>query len=315
MINIIVEASTPPVSWDKFREKYPKFSVALDGFVNEGPNFDEKGPWLNLNHHEGVDRLATRSTCAQALMSIRQGLFKRFRTSGEGAKATAYVNDCDEDVCTATFLLKEHFMVDSTMNPTLNRLVSMEDTLDCTAGAYPYPADLPALQELAWVFEPYRQFRLSGGLERKKDSEFLSIINDVHLRIMQHIAGRGKSIALDTTYQKIGGGQAGGQDWVMVKEIGMQARTGMFGDGVTAFVAVRERPNNRYTYTIGRLSPFIPFDCNLMVAAFNDAEKIIGDDRWGGGTTIAGSPRVAGSSLSPEEVTKVINWVLEKTNT
>lgn len=53
------------------------FSIALDGYVNVGPRFDHEGPRVNFNHHEEVDRLATRATCGQVLMAIRQGLFTR----------------------------------------------------------------------------------------------------------------------------------------------------------------------------------------------------------------------------------------------
>ena len=289
-------------SWDYFERTAPKYSVALDGYVHEGPAFNSEKIVVNFNHHEGVDRLATRATCAQVLMAIRQGMFRKFRDH-DGVQAKVFVNDCDEDVCTSWFLINNHHLVEGTMNPLINRLVAMEDALDATAGAYPFPVDLPALKELAWVFEPYRQFRINGGLDKREPSAYRSIITDVENRILQHVTGRGKTVhALDTRYELIGGGNG----WAMVKEIGSHARTAMFSDGIKAYVSVRERPGGRYTYTIGKLSPFIPFDLIRLTEALNKQDDIVGDDKWGGGNNIMGSPRSRGSSLKPEKLSEII---------
>jgi hypothetical protein len=301
-ISLIVQPNVGGLSWAEFLGGTSKYSVALDGYVCHGPAYDSEKIVVNFNHHEGVDRLATRATCGQVLMAIRQGMFSTFRTK-LGPEATVFVNDCDEDVCTSWFLLSNHHLVVETMNPLINKLVSMEDALDATAGAYPFPADLPALQELAWVFEPYRQFRLNGGLDKRNADSFLSIIKDVEHRIMMYVMGKGHTIPLDIRYDTVGGGKG----WVMVKEVGAHARTGMFSDGIKAYVSVRERANDKFTYTLGRLSPFIPFDLLKLTDVLNQADEVTRDDKWGGGNNIMGSPRVAGSSLSPEELTKIIN--------
>lgn len=308
-IELIVDCTRPPLSWDTFVLN-PAFSIALDGYVYGGPRFARKehGPVANFNHHEEVDRLATRATCAQVLMAIRQGLFSTFRNE-RGPKANVFVNDCDEDVCTSWFLLKHGHMVENTMNPLLNRLVDLEDKLDSTAGAYPFPQDLPVLQQLAWVFYPYRSFRLNGGLDRKSDQEYAEIIYDVERRIMAHVTGNGGSIALDTRYEALGGGPG----WTMIREVGGHAKTAMFSEGIRAYVSVRERPNGRYTYTVGRMSPFVRFDVSKILEALSAEEVVRGgsaEDRWGGGHTIGGSPRVGGSRLTPDEVAKIVRDAL-----
>lgn len=311
-INLIVNPEIGAMSWEEFCNTVPPYSASLDGFVNTGPCFNENKIIVNFNHHEGCDRLATRSTCAQILMAIRQGMFAKFRDH-TGPKLNVYVNDCDEDVCTSWFLLKYHHLVDSAMNPSINRLVSMEDALDATAGAYPFPADLPALQELAWIFEPYRQFRLNGGLDKRDASSFRSVIVDVEHRIMHHMLGQGDKLSLDVRYDVIGGGNG----WVMVKEIGAHARTGMFGNGIKAYVSVRVRNSehhfhgDRWTYTLGKLSPFIPFDLLKLTEVFNKEDSTVTElDKWGGGNNIMGSPRIAGSALSPDELSQLIKDTL-----
>ena len=299
MIELVVDFNT--LSWEQFNATAPRNSIALDGYVRGGPKFDAKQRQANFNHHEEVDRLATRSTCAQVLMALRQGLFSSFRDN-DGPMAHVYVNDCDEDVCTSWTLLKHHYLAEGAMNPLLNRLVAMEDSLDCTAGAYPFPKDLPALRELAWVFAPYRQFRLSGQLDRKDPKAYREVIDDVELRILAHLTGRGKELPLDTRYERIGGGTG----WAFVKEIGPQARTGMLSDGIQTFVSVRERSDGSYNYVIGKMAAFLPLDLGALTKALNEREGNP-KDLWGGGDIIMGSPRNSGSRLTPAEMTEIMN--------
>lgn len=289
-----------PLSWEAFVARTDPFSVALDGYVATGPRFDPDGPRINLNHHEEVDRLATRATCAQVLIAIRQGFFLCFRDE-HGVQAQVYCNDCDEDVCLSWFLLKYGYLAEHVLNPMLNRLVTMEDLLDATAGAYPFPADLPYLAELAWIFAPYRQARLEGALETKDPDVYRNVVQEVEHRILQHLSGNGGNQELDTRYEKIGGGEG----WALIREIGAQARTGLFADGVRAYVSVRERPSKRWTYTVGRMSIFVPFNLPRIIEALNKAEGD-GPGRWGGGNTIGGSPRVRGSKLPPDEVVRIV---------
>ena len=304
MIKLVVCPKSPPISWPKFVRDAPPYAIALDGYVWGGPRYDEVGPIVNFNHHEDVDRLATRSTCAQVLMAIRQGLFSRFRTEA-GPEASVFANDCDEDVCTAWYLLSHHHLCQQTMHPLLNRLVALEDALDATAGAYPFPVDMPALREMAWIFEPYRRFRLSGEIDKREDRAFQTVIEDVSHRIEQHLVGQGKELPIDTRYERIGGGKG----WAMVRETGAQAKTGVFADGIHAYVSVRERPDGRWTYVVGRMSPFVRFNLDAIFAACNRVEH--GDhnsnDLWGGSNTIGGSPRVHGSRLAPDALTKIVD--------
>lgn len=301
-----VEPNQPPLRWDEFVTARPPFAIAIDGYVAAGPRFDPTGPRLNLNHHEDVDRLATRATCAQALLAIRQGLFDRFRDD-HGPCAIVYCNDCDEDVCTAWYLLEHAFLAEHTINPLLNRLVALEDLLDATAGAYPFPPDLPMLGQLAWVFEPYRQFRLHGGLDHRRTTEaFTDVITNVVGRIERHLAGQAQAIPLDTRYETL----QQGNGWSLVREIGAHARTRMFADNIHAFIAVRDHSPGRWSYVVGRMSVFVPFDVPVLLAALNEAEGLTGPNRWGGSNTVGGSPRVGGSQLSPVEVVQVVNSAL-----
>jgi hypothetical protein len=292
-IKLYVESTVPPMNKAEFCQAKPAYSIALDGYVVGSPWYEEKGPWISFNHHEEVDRLATRATCAQVLMAIRQGLFSAFKKDGE-AIANVYVNDCDEDVCTSWFLLKNHYLVSNTMNPSINKLVSMEDMLDSTAGNYPFPSDLPSFQKLAWVFYPYRSFRVNGGLGHKNNEEYEAIISDVEHRIMAFINGNAKEIHLDCRYETLGGGS----NWKLVKETGLNAKNGIIQDNIQAYVTVRNRSNDTYTYTVGKISPFIDFDVIAILNELNNHEFSCKDktnDIWGGSNIIGGSGEGTGT--------------------
>lgn len=291
-------------SWTEFCETHPAYSIALDGYVKGVSRYDGRGPWLNLDHHAEVDRLATRATCAQVWMCIRQGLFDAFRDV-EGAHAHVFANDCDEDVCLSWFLLQNPRLVCSPSHPRLDRLVRAVDLLDTTAGACLHPMDARLTSEIAWVFEPYRQARLQGVLDQPSADLQRLVIDAVGQRIHDHLANTGQALSRDTRYERIGGGPS----WALVREIGSQSRAGMIADGIRAYVSVRPLTDDAWSYSIGRVSPFVPFDVPNILHELNAAEDPQ-RGTWGGGNLVGGSPRLQGSALSPQEVTQIINRVV-----
>jgi hypothetical protein len=299
MITLHVDPKVGGAPWKDFLDT--EYGIALDGYVYGKPWFNPKAPSANFNHHEEVDRLSTRATCSQVLIAVRQKLLDRFRKNGE-IELNVYVNDCDQDVCLSWFILKNSWMCENTINPALNRLVHIEDMMDTCAGSYPFNKDLPIIEKVSWVFEPYTKFRLSGGLDKKNASDYRSVIEDVENRIMQHITNGGGVAKLDTRYEVM----QSNDRWALIKEHGKDARTVLSGDGIKAFVSVRERPDKNWTYSVGKMSPFVDFDIQGILAALNSAEGNA-VDMWGGSDTIGGSPRYAGSKLSPAQVADVIN--------
>jgi hypothetical protein len=104
MIRVYLEPRVV-IKCEDFIEKKPRFSIALDGYVKGPPRFSIQGPYANFNHHEGVARIATRSTCAQVYYYIRLGLLDTFQKNGH-PRAGVYINDVDQDVCLYCWLLK-----------------------------------------------------------------------------------------------------------------------------------------------------------------------------------------------------------------
>jgi len=294
--------------WSCFKKESPPGSIALDGYVMGRPRFDPDGPYSNFNHHEEVERLATRSTCGQVYIAIKQGLLDSYMREGR-MRCHIFVNDADQDTCLAVWLLRNHERISGVRSePLISRLVYMEDMLDTSAGAYPFDPTMKAMRSIAWVFEPYTVARIAGSPADLDSKGMKAIIDSVSERISSHVMGRGGEITLDTRYNKF----AGRDNWVMIKEIGAHARSRLFADGKKAFISVKDRPDGRYSYVIGKMSPFVRFPLERFYDTFNEAEGIAEDDtdRWGGSDTIGGSPRKRGSGLSPHGIERIISGIL-----
>ncbi len=306
-ITLHVEPNTPPLTWEEFLKVAPEGSIAIDGYVSGAPRWDGDKRILCINHHEGCDRLTTRCTAAQASILIKSGLLKAFNHGLE--EVHLFVNDCDEDVTLTVWLFLNAHHTESIINPILNRIINVEDMLDTTAGSYGYPANMPALHENNWLFQAYKIARTNGALERRDEREFRMIIGDGCLRISQAVAGRGEEIPLDTDYEVMNTNTG----WSMVREIGLNARLGMYSDGVDAFVSVTARTDGKFTYSVGRRSIFIPFPLPEVLKKLDEIERNP-NHHWGGSDTIGGSPRATGSRLTPPEVRGIIEKVVEEYN-
>ena len=292
------------ISWEDFIDSRPNFSIALDGYVKGPPRFLIQGPYANFNHHEGVARIATRSTCAQVYFYICLGLLDTFQKQGE-PNAHVYINDVDQDVCLSCWLLKNSDkLVGLRFENLLFQLILFEDILDASAGAYPINPDSPEIRRQAWIYEPYTKARADGSIYRMSKNEMEDILWSVCDRIDSAISGRSGEIELDTGFEKIGGGPG----WQLISEKGPYARTKLFSEKTKAYVALVENREDVYSYTIGKMSPFVTFPLERIYEALNKTEGLFSQENcWGGSTIIGGSPRKTGSSLSPEKVEKVIN--------
>ena len=298
---LYMEPNTVPLTRHQFLKKAPQFSIAIDGYCAEAPFYDQKGKRLNLNHHDNVSRDDTRATCAQALMKVRCGLYKRFQTVEGKPTSSIFANDCDEDVCLTHFILTYPHLVAYSINPLLNRLVHMEDMLDTTAGAYSFPPHMNSMEELMWIFDPYHRFRVGGGLDRRNVNEYTGIVKDVEMRILQFLSGNGLRKELDTRFEVLDKRES----FSLVKEIGTNARIGLYATHIDAFISVRTRPDGKYVYSIGKQSIFVRFGIEDICQVLNDAEGNT-NERWGGGNLIIGSPRVSGSEIPPQDVVRMV---------
>ena len=308
MIKLNIEPGVAK-SLEQYLKENPPFSISLDGYVNNPTFFIENGPYANFDHHHGVERLSTRSTVSQVYSAIKLGLLDRFKSQNE-ISVNLDVNDCDEDVCASLWQFYNYDRVEGVKSePLITRFVSVTDLLDTSGGIYPISLSTKIRKELAWIYEPYTNAKLNGMLIGMNDRDMRIIIESVLDRITRYTVNKGEQIEPDTRYERLGGGE----DWIMIREIGAAARSKLLQSGFKAFVSVREK-DGKLSYSIGKLLPFVDFPLNILYRRFNQIEGLdeISGNCWGGSDLIGGSPRKFSSSLKPEDLEKIINGFLEE---
>lgn len=305
LIRLKVDATNNGMSWDRFLETKPPYSIALDGYVAEPPRISLDGPYANFDHHHGVSRLETRATCAQVRLAVQQGLFHLFDGYYGGPNAHVWVNDCDQDVCFAWAILKKPSFLE---NPRFLQLLEIVDLRDTTGGFCPLPRDLQLAETLAWIFEDYQIARRSGVLAKRENDLFEALIKRAFWRIVKHIEGGSETVPVELGYRIIEHRRSG---WSLVNEDSTDARMQMFKDGIRAFIVVSERPDGLWHYSIGRASTYINFPIPWILDHLRRAER---DPKhaWGGSEVIAGSHRVHGSSLAPEKLADLVDDACEE---
>jgi len=315
-VEVIVEPRQV-LSWEDFKRSAPPGSIALDGYVKGATLFDEAGPWVNFNHHEGVDRLSTSSTCLQVLLYIKAGFIDHFMNDNK-LSLRAYVNDSDQDTCLALWLLANHKRVLKTKSEdSIEKLVYTENCLDIFGGAYPYTLDDKIISELAWIFEPYTESR--ANIQSMDAGSMAWIIKAVCKRITAFADGHGKMVLPRADYKQISEVfpeiQTAARGWVFVAEEETYARLRLVSD-YDAFVSLIGEDNGAFKYTVGKLKSMATFPVKELYEVMNTAEKLKGNNiddnnNWSGSDKMGGSPRASGSYILPKEILDLVNSFLD----
>jgi hypothetical protein len=283
------------VTFDDFRARHPAPAMALDGYVDGPPRWDASGPWCNLDHHAGVERLATAATCRQVASAVRRGWWEALPER----RASAHVNDCDADVCVAVWVLRHPQLVS---DPAVEALVLLEDALDVTGGCAAGLVPAECLGPLAWVFQPVTRWRGDPRADTGAAAQ-LGVVDEVGARIDAWAAGRPGALPASGAYRLV----ASTAHVVAIVEEGPYARFAVQADGWGCFVSLRHHGGRRVV-SVGRTGGDVPVDLTAVWRSLNRAEGCEPGrgDRWGGGDFIGGSPRAAGTALSLGEICAVV---------
>lgn len=290
-----VDLATIP-DWETFRDQAEPYSIALDGKVKAPTREDMSVPLANYNHHDGVDRYSTKATCEQVFEASKMGLHRAF------PQIIAMVNDCDQDVITCNAILRSPHHADS---PLISRLVAMEGRLDAYGGAFNFDVrKMPFLENMSWIFEPYTEFKDSGGLQRGKVSEYERVIEDASSRVDQYAMGRAEQIRVDDRYEVIG--KIG--LFTEIERIGSMASLGLARDGVASTAEFHDLENGLTQVTLAKVDRFQRcVDMVGLAVHLNELEaEAGGQPDWGGGNAYCCSPRNLGTVLSREEIEESI---------
>lgn len=314
---LVMRPLQPGMSWESFKSEAERFDVALDGYVNGPTAIDFENAIANFDHHEGCNRLATRATCAQIFMEIQAGLFNVFRDQ-RGPRVRAHVNDRDEDDALSCLLLQEPNLIINDTHGVLRDLVCQFDVVDSAAGMYPVNFDDPKWKKIFYMTEPYRADRNDIKATRRKDvGEYTAILVEMQNRIKKYLVDPENcpQIEADTDYEVI----SDEDGWVMIDEIGNQARMAALADGNTAIVSHKNmgkdkngKDLHRYIFALTSTTYHPYFPLAEMIEYFNTLEGCT-VDKWGGnGHAVMGSPRDSFSKIPPEEMVRHIREVVEK---
>lgn len=298
------------ISWEEFCRFAPPYSIALDGFVKSGPRIDFMKKHANFDHHSDVNRLFTACTSQQVKLALDTGLADAFKVDGRFT-ANLFVNDPDHDTSLAVWLLSNFTNgISERQRQRVRKLVEAEQLMDSTGGTYPVKSSRRFLEQMAWMFEPYSNARNTGQLRGMGAPQMAQVITDICERISLFVDNQASRVSLDTRYIVLDEYP----DWSLIEEIGADARSGYTRAGVKVFVACRRNDDETFTYSIGRLGPFVDFPLQEIDDALNAAEGILPNEKdcWGGSDLILGSPRIRGSKLAPNQAAQVINEVLAR---
>ena len=305
-IKVLVGAKSS-LSRDEFIQQTPRGSIALDGAVRGGPFYDEETIHLNLDHHEGVVRLATMSTARQTYFAIKGGVMGRFLK--ENPLVPVYVNDCDQDVSLAVWLLDNYKYFEGTGSiPVFSRLIELSDRLDVTGGAFPMILDDEVLEKHNWIFEPYQELRKSGALGRATPAIITNGIEACLKRLDEFRMGNAKHKPLDIRHEILYESPHG---YKIVNELGgNEARYFLFSKGMQAFISLVATPEpGKHIWTVGRISPYIPFPVSELYDVYNKAEGRTRQNGWNGSDMIGGH-RGWLSNLSWQDIAKLTDEYL-----
>lgn len=287
-----------------FGSEFPPYSIGIDGFVSGPPCASKNRRRRSFNHHEGVDRIATRSACAQVLAAEKMGLSERFTVNG-GRRMTVWMKGINQDEVLASFILRHPDLID---RPMLKQLVQLEDLLDMSNGLFPIRKRWHLLRRLVWIFEPYTQARADDSIFTMNAEGQMALLEEMHDRIHKTLFGRGEEKEPDTRCDIIT--QYDG--WAHVREIGQHARYSMAHKGIKAFVSIRDATDGKKHVVIGRLSPDIWwFDYECMAPIFNklDGCAVASGQYWSGADNALCSPRKDGTKQSDEKILSTVERI------
>jgi len=148
------------------------------------------------------------------------------------------------------------------------------------------------------MYQPYNDAKVAGLLPKMDAAGMRKIVDEVCTRIDEYVAGRAKVVEPDTRYERL----EEGAGWIMIKEVGAQARSYLFREEGKQLIVTVLQINGYFEYRIIKQVPYVDLDAKGLAERLNRLEgfTITPTNKWGQSDLFVVSPRETGSSLPPE---------------
>ncbi|HSR53382.1 MAG TPA: CPBP family intramembrane glutamic endopeptidase [Acidobacteriota bacterium] len=305
--NIVVHVERGMCVSSTTARKSPSGTIYLDGAAKDVPFLDTERHVYNLDHHEGVVRSFTLSTCEQAYILLRKGLSLRDRDWH------IYANEPDLDTILAIWVLLNHRrLMDEEAQELRGKilpLLRLEGVIDVHGLEMQELAcfsDERYEEISAWLGELIKEEMEIKRADRWKEisfpeytAEMLSRIDALvydpwHFDGFEVIDEIARVEITESQIAVICRSDAGIYDVEKQLSAVHEKRLGLI---------VLQKSDD--TYTLRQVDLFLPVNLRRVYAQLNLIDPAAGhgeENRWGGSADIGGSPRATGTHLTPAEI-------------
>jgi hypothetical protein len=287
---------------------FPEGSIFLDGAAQGEPFVCPERAIYNLDHHEGCVRAFTLATCEQAMVMLRKRLDLRRRDW------TIYANDADLDTVLAIWVLVNHLRLvheSPEVCADILPLLRLEGVIDALGVEL---EDLCALspEQLASardrmnaLLAPEHKLKAAGQWEETD----LGLYVARQLRAIDRMVYQPEVLASRAAeIDELARAEIGPASLAVVcrsdmgvYEVERELRR-LHGDRLGVFALQK----GASTYTLRQVDPALSTRLEDIYTQLNlvdpGSDGCASSNRWGGSDEIGGSPRGAGTRMSPQQI-------------
>lgn len=317
--NLSVRIEKGKIFSESSARKSAERSIFLDGACDSPPFLDTKRQVYNLDHHTGVVRSFTLSTCEQAAILVLKGL-----DLGE-KNWNIWANDPDLDTVLAVWVLLNHVHINDEESSAIANILPvlrLEGLIDGLGLELTYFTAFPKklLEETNDKIDILRKKEVSIKKSGKwEESNFLEYTLQALKRIDELI------------YHPEDFKDFKGLDELARIEIDEKTSAVVYSANMGIY-EIEQHLNKVYGknpglvilqksvghYTIRKSDIFTPLDMNYIYDKLNLYDRNVSgrlpSNRWGGAGEIGGSPRETGTNLDPQEIVEITREAIHKPN-
>jgi len=317
--NLSVKIVRGRVLGESSARKAPERTVFLDGACDSPPFLDNSRRVYNLDHHTGIIRSFTLSTCEQAAILVMKGLDLYEK------KWMIWANDPDLDTILAIWVLLNHFYLTnrhSSITQAIIPILRLEGIIDGLGLELTHFTAFPKklLDETWEKIESLRKkeviWKQSGRWEQMNvldyTVEILKKIDELVFHPDDFKDFRGLNELARCELDDKTSAVVYSADMGIYEIEEYLNRIYRRNPGI---LILQKSPGH---YTIRKSDIFTPLDMNHIYERLNLYDRNVNgrkpNNRWGGAGEIGGSPRETGTSLTPNEIVTIAKEAFYKPN-